>query len=545
MTPTPDRLAVFREVVRNPDLRRLELAFSGFNAAEWSTWIAVLVYAYGVGGSGTVGILALAMVVPSGIFAPIAAQLGDRLPRQRVMVFGYALQVGTMGITALALLLALPPIVIYLFAALAAMSVTVTRPAQGALLPELARTPSELVAANAVSGTIENFSICIGPALTGVLLRVGSPGLVWAVMAAVMLGSTLLVARIRHHSAEQSTAGALEEGGFLATSLGGIRSLGGLKGPRWIVALIFALSVELGALDVLLIVLSFQVLRIGPSGPGFLNAAIGAGGIVGLAVTATLVGRSHLSRPFLMGIALWALALSLIGALPAFVTAVVFLGVAGAGRNVMDVAGRTLLQRTVPDQVLSRVLGVLEGLYNISLGIGAILAPVVILAIGLRGTFLLAGLALALLALLGLRPLRALDRTATIAGPALDRARAVTLFRPLDNVVLERLAASLHPLAFPAGTVIIREGEAGERFYLIDEGEVAVRKQDVEVARLRAGDYFGEIALLHKIPTTASVIAVTPVELLTIEPDIFIDAVTGNPRARRVMNQVVTERLHS
>ncbi|MDQ6884499.1 MAG: MFS transporter [Candidatus Dormibacteraeota bacterium] len=545
MTSTPDRLSVFREVVRNPDLRRLEVAFSGFNAAEWSTWIAVLVYAYGVGGSGTVGILALAMVVPSAIVAPIAAQLGDRIPRQRVMVLGYALQVLTMGVTALALLLALPPIVIYLFATLAAMSVTVTRPAQGALLPELARTPGELVAANAMSGTIENFSICVGPALTGVLLRTGSPGLVWAVMAAVMLGSTLLVARIRHRPAEQSPDAAQEEAGFFTTSLAGIRALGGLEGPRWIVSLIFALSVELGALDVLLIVLSFQVLRIGPSGPGFLNAAIGAGGIVGLAVTARLVGRSHLSRPFLMGIAVCGLALSLVGAFPAFITAVAFLGVAGAGRNVMDVAGRTLLQRTVPDRVLSRVFGVLEGLYNISLGIGAILAPLAILAVGLRGTFLLAGVALALLAALGLRPLRALDRTAGIAGPALDRARAVTLFRPLNNVVLERLAASLRPLTLPAGSVIIREGEPGERFYLVAEGEVAVLKKEVEVARLRAGDYFGEIALLRKIPTTASVIAMTPVELLTLEPDIFIDAITGNPRVRRVMNRVVTERLQS
>jgi CRP-like cAMP-binding protein len=67
-------------------------------------------------------------------------------------------------------------------------------------------------------------------------------------------------------------------------------------------------------------------------------------------------------------------------------------------------------------------------------------------------------------------------------------------FAPLDGVVLERLAAGFGPLSLPTGTVIIAEGEPGERFYLIDSGEVSVLKTGVEVARLGAGDYFGEIS---------------------------------------------------
>ena len=544
---------MFREVVRNPDLRRLELAFSGFNAAEWSTWIAILVYAYTVGGASMVGVLSIVMLVPSALIAPIAAQLGDRLPRQRVMVLGYGLQAATMLATGLALLFHLPAIPIYVLATLAAMSVTLTLPAQGALLPELARNPSELVAANAVSGTIENLSIFVGPALTGVLLRVGSRGVVWTLMGAIMLGSTLLVSRIRH--ARLSTPGLADlrsprgggtmdsDGGLLSTSVAGVRALGRLKGPRLIISLIFALSVELGALDVLLVVLAVQQLGIGTAGFGFLNAAIGAGGIVGLLITARLVGHENLSRPFLAGIAGWSLALALVGVLPAIIPAFVFLGLAGAGRNVMDVAGRTLLQRTVPDQVLSRVLGVLEGLYNISIGIGALLASLVILALGLRGTFIAAGLVLVALVGLSLGPLSAIDRTAPRPGRSLERARAVALFAPLDGVVLERLAAAFRPLSLPAGTVIIREGTPGERFYLIDHGEVSVLKNGVEVARLGPGDYFGEISLLKQVPTTATVAAHTDVELLALDPDIFIEAITGSARARRVVEDVMTQRL--
>ncbi|HEY4748449.1 MAG TPA: MFS transporter, partial [Steroidobacteraceae bacterium] len=443
----------------------------------------------------------------SALIAPIAAQLGDRLPRQRVMVLGYGLQAATMGATGLALLLHLPAIPIYVLATLAAMSVTLTRPAQGALLPELARNPSELVAANAVSGTIENLSIFVGPALTGVLLKLGSPGAVWTVMAAVMLVSTLLVAGIRHSRAptlpSPARGGGVPGGGggvsadvgLLGPSLAGVRALGRLKGPRLIVLLIFGLSVELGALDVLLLVLAVQQLGIGSAGFGFLNAAIGAGGIIGLVITARLVGRQHLSRPFLAGIAGWGLAFALVGVLPAIIPTLVFLGLAGVGRNVMDVAGRTLLQRAVPDEVLSRVLGVLEGLYNISIGIGAVLAALVILALGLRGTFIVAGIVLALAAGLCWRPLSAIDRRAPAPGRSLERARALALFAPLDGVVLERLAAAFQPLSLPAGRVIIREGEPGERFYLIDHGEVSVLKKGSEVARLGPGDYFGEISL--------------------------------------------------
>src|SRR6202022_731395 len=290
--------------------------------------------------------------------------------------------------TVLALLFHLPAIPIYVLATLAAMSVTLTRPAQGALLPQLARNPSELVAANAVSGTIENLSIFLGPALTGVLLRFGSPGIVWTLMGAVMLVSTLLVAGIRAPTLPSPAGGEGtidNDGGLLGSSLAGVRALGRLKGPRLIIALMFALSVELGALDVLLVVLSFGPLGCGKAGPGFLYAAIGVGGIIGLAITASLVGRQRLSRPFVAGIAGWGLAFALVGVLPSIIPALVFLAVAGTGRNVMDVAGRTLLQRAVPDQVLSRVLGVLEGLYLISMGIGAVLTPLVILVIGVRG----------------------------------------------------------------------------------------------------------------------------------------------------------------
>jgi CRP-like cAMP-binding protein len=127
----------------------------------------------------------------------------------------------------------------------------------------------------------------------------------------------------------------------------------------------------------------------------------------------------------------------------------------------------------------------------------------------------------------------------------LDLLRSVSLFAPLPAPTLERLASRLVRLEFPAGAVIAAEGDPGDRFYLLAEGQVEVRKGTRTLNTLGPGDFFGEIALLRDVPRTATVAAVTPVTVYALDREEFVGAVSGHPQSTRTADAVVGTRLAS
>jgi MFS family permease len=529
-------------VFRNPDLRRVELAFIGFTAAEWSTWIAIMVFAYEASGVAAAAGIGVIQLIPAAIFAPFASVLGDRFRRERVLLAGYLLQTLSVGATAAALLAQAPVSAIYALATLVATSITLTRPAQGSLLPSLARTPQELTAANVAVGWIESLSMFGGPALTGVLLGVSGPGVVFAVMAGALLCSALMVARIQGQSAP-TLAHSGSVPGMLGELLGGFHALVGERQPRLVVCLMGAHFVVAGTIDVLFVVLSFQILDLGSAGVGFLNAAFGVGGIVGAGLTMLLVARRRLAPPLFGGAAAWGGALVAIGLFPNRIAAPVLVGVAGVGRPLIDVAGRTLLQRVVPDRVLSRVFGVLEGLYMAGLAVGLAVIPALFALIGVRATFVVAGAFLPVLFLLLSRRLAEVDASATVSETRLALLRSLPIFAPLPAPAIERVASRLIPIEATAGTPIVRQGEPGDRFYIISDGEVTVSRDGHDVASLRGGGFFGEIALLRDALRNATVTARTRVRLYALERDDFLEVVTGHKQSAEAADAVTRERL--
>jgi len=524
-------------VFRNPELRRIELAFAGFNAAEWGVWIAMLVYAYEQGGATTAGVVAAAQLVPAGLFAPFASVLADRHAPGRVLALGYVAQALAMAATGVALLAGAPPLVAYALAAVAATCVTITRPTQSALVPALARTPDELTATNVVSGWIESVSMLAAPAAAGVLLAVASPGWVFVVLAGVAACSALLVACLRGPAPAHDGLPPVEE------ALAGFRVVAREPAARTVVGLLAGQFVAIGALDVLYVVLAMSVLDLGGSGAGYLNAAFGAGGVAGIAVTVALVGRKRLLPPLVLGILVWGAAFALLAAWPTTIGALLLLAAAGGGRSLLDVAGRTILQRTAPTDVLSRVFGVLEGLSMAGLAFGSLLTSALVALAGPRWAILGIGMLLPLAVLLSARRLVEIDRRAPVPVVEIALLRSLPLFAPLGAPELEGLAHGLAETRVPAGTAVVREGEPGDRFYVVAEGELDVHCAGRELRRLERGDGFGEIALLREVPRTATVTARTDARLYALGKASFLASVGSHPRATSEAERLVHERL--
>jgi MFS family permease len=514
-------------VLRSRDLRRVELAFVGFNAAEWGVWIAMLVYAYDHGGATTSGAVAVVQLVPAALFAPVAGSLGDRYPPTRVLAAGYAAQAAAMGATATVLLMSGPPLTAYALAAVAATAVTVTRPAQAPLLPALARTPEELTAANVTAGWIESLSVLVAPALAGVLLGAGGAGAVFAVMAGAAAVSCVLVSGV---TGPPAGCGA-DAGEALRAATE--------PGPRALVWLLGIEAVALGALDVLYVVLAIGVLHHGGGTAGYLNAAFGAGGVVGIAATVALVGRRRLAPALLGAVFLWSAALAGVAATPSLGAALLLIAVAGVARTLLDVSGRTLLQRVARPDALARVFGLLEAVSMLGYAIGSTLAAVFVALAGGRGAFALVAAGLPVATLLVFRHLFAADARA-LPVVEIARLRALPIFAPLGAPALEGLARELLPVEATAGTTIVAEGETGDRFYVVVDGDLQVSTGRV----LHRGDSFGEIALLRDVPRTATVQALTAVRLDALDKETFLAAVTGHPGSRRAADAVVQALLH-
>src|SRR5439155_8360633 len=123
----------------------------------------------------------------------------------------------------------------------------------------------------------------------------------------------------------------------------------------------------------------------------------------------------RLAAPFGLSLVFWGVPITLMAVRPYFGAALLLLAIVGAANSFEDVAVFTLLQRLVPNQMLTRVLGLVWGLAMGGVAVGSIAAPGVGRAIGSRPAFVVAGSILPLLALFAYRKLIAIDRTAAPA----------------------------------------------------------------------------------------------------------------------------------
>ncbi len=515
-------------------LRRVLGAYALYDFVEFSVWLAVILWAFDVDGAGLAGLAAMIQLVPAALVAPAIASMGDRMPRGTALVVAHALVALTCALTMVALWAEAPVPVVIAAATSATTAFAVVRPIHFAALPQLAASPDELVSANSLSSVADGTLRFLGPVAAGLVVaafgywHVLAIGALLGLVAAVLCGGLNLGAPV-----------ADAEVGGLRAAFEGIVALRGDWGS---LALLLVLTVDFvlaGALDVLGVSYAQDVLGMEAAAVGLIVGSIGIGGLLGAVAGASLSRGRRLAPVVVAGGVVEGLGFAAVAFVGALTPAVVVLALAGTAGAVMLVSGRTLLQRATDDRVLARVFAIQESTTLLGIAVGAILAPVLIAWLSPQGAFVPLGIGCALLALTGIVFIRRLDARAVYRPQETSLLRAVPFLSVLPEYDLERLARNARWDVVVPGTVVVRQGDPGRRFYVVAEGEYAVTVDgERRPVVLGPGAGFGEIALLHAVPRTATVTAETAGRLLVVEADDFLAAVTGSVDGRAIAAEV-------
>jgi MFS family permease len=528
----------FESNARNPNLRRAQLSFLGAWAAEWAFTVALGIVAYRDGGAAAVGLVGLVRMVPAAVVAPLAAPFADRGRRERVLVLVCTVRGVATAVAAVVVGVAGPPQIVYGLAIVSTVAATLFRPAHSALLPSLCRTGYELASANVVRGLLDSVATLAGPLLAAVLIQFTSVTVVFAVAAAASFWAAVLMLRVRYDAPPRPPA---PKRAHLAEAAEGIRVVVRNRDMALILGLAAAQTFTRGALTVFTVVVAIELLRTGEPGVGTLTAAVGAGAVVGSLAASLLVGSKRLGGWFGIGVALWGLPIALIGVFPTQAAALILLAGVGIGNALIDLGGFTLLARLAPDEVLARVFGLLESLVALTVGLGSIVASLLVELFGVRVALLAVGLLCPILAAVAWPRLRRLDRFIGVRDQEIGLLQEVPMLRPLPLPAIEQLARGLEPVSVPAGQVVFNQGDVGNRFYVIESGTAEVIGGGHLVATLGQGQGFGEIALLRRVRRTATVRAASSLRLQALACAHFLPVVTGfTPSAREAGASVDT-----
>ena len=379
----------------------------------------------------------------------------------------------------------------------------------------------------------------------------GSPTAAFAVNAITFLVSAVLTLAIRTSlvpsaAEEEEHPPSLRE--RVGAGFGAIRSSPTVK---VLLALSLAMTVFYGMEIVLYALASEELFAIGDDGLAFLWAAIGLGGILAVGITERVAARPRQAAILAFVTVLTGLPIVLLAFVHAPGAVYPLVMIEGATVIVGDVIFMTMMQRTVPGEVLGRVFGIMDSLMVAGIMIGTVIAPVLVRVIGLEGAMVAAGLLILAMTAIAYPRARAVDRES--AELAQRHAGVIALlertgiFEDAGRPALEGLATSAVREEVPAGTVVLREGDPADDLFVVASGTLRVTAAGRELTQLGPDDHFGEIGVLKRLPRTATVTATTDCELYRIGGEDFLRAVTEAPRmSGRLLSTVATrlERTH-
>jgi MFS family permease len=510
---------------RNPALARLLAGEFVSGIGDWLYLVAVLVVVYADSGSPVLlGIVGAARILPYVLLSVPAGIVADRFDRRMVLLVTDVARGILMLALVAAVLAGAPTLVIVALSILAACFSTFFGPAIAALLPMLV-DERDLGPANSAWASLDSLAFIIGPALAGVILAAGSLELAF-LLNAVSFGIVAAVLWRLPVSRPAPPISAEEHGDGGPDRASWRRLAGPLAGPFLLDS---TTSFVGGGLGVLTVVIATDVLGAGEAGTGWLNAAIGVGGVVAGFASGALFAR-RLGVPLGIGGVAGAVGLgwlALAGNLP---VAMLAMGVAVAGLLLLDVVNTTLIQRIVPDELRGRAVGVLQSTSAVIYSAGSLALPIAAEAAGV-GPVLVASAVVTVIGVAGTLLLTERRARPPVLDPDRARLLAHPIFAGLPTPRLEAAARSLAEVPMAAGAVVVREGDPADRFYLVADGSLRVTAgpDDAHLRDLGPGDVFGEIGLLRRSARTATVTAVTPGRLLALDAEAFAELVGSGP----------------
>jgi MFS family permease len=502
---------------------------------DWLYIVALLVVIYAETGDPLIlGVFGAVRTLPYIALSVPAGIIADRVDRRLVLLVTDVARGGCMLAMAAVLVLDGPIWALISLSVLAACFSTFFYPAIGAYIPNLVKDERQLGPANSAWASLDNLGFVIGPVLGGLLVAAGGTTLAFLINA-VTFGVIALI--LWGLPPSRNIAPALEVGAtadphsepVTAASRSALVGLGILRFVDYAIT---------GGIAMLTVILATDILAAGDAATGYLNAAIGVGGVAGAVVSATLVLRRSLRWPIVAGSIVMAAGATLVGIAPGIVVAFLAIVLVSAGHLVLEVLGATIMQRVTSDAVRGRAVGALMTVDTSAEATGSLVYPVLVttlgsaVVLGTSGFLMLAATAVGLILIGG-----AVTRAPSAVEATVARVLRLPLFAGVSNAAVERALDRITPVPVAAGAAVVRQGEPADRFYIIESGSFAVRRAEVdgverELRRLGPDEVFGELGLLTGAPRSATVAALTDGVVLALDHTDFLELV-GNPAAVR------------
>jgi hypothetical protein len=532
-------LRAYRGLLSNGPLVRLLGGEFISSIGDWLYLVALLVVVYETSSDPLLlGIVGAARVLPYVVLSIPAGIIADRYERRLVLLITDVAR-GTIMLALAWLVLVDGPLwAIVGLAVLATCFSCFFGPTIGAYLPTLVRDERELGPANSAWSTLDNLAFVIGPAVAGLLIAISGLGLAFLLNAVSFAFVAIILWRLPSERGRPGSADMSGDPGQQAADDGAgsvppatlrsaLRPLAGLAVIDTVAGFVF------GGLAVLTVVLAVNQLGADVAATGYLNAAVGIGGIFGAVSAGLFVVRPGLRLPLIIGSLALAVGVTALGLTHNLGPALVAMGVASAGSLLTEVVSTTIFQRIVPDAIRGRALGTIATISTLAYAAGSFVVPVAAGAVGITPVLVASGILVAGGSVVSVLLIGAGGR-----GPSPDlvaaaaRVAALPIFAGVPEARLGAALARATQLDVSAGTVVIRQGDPADRFYVILEGAFAVDQggPDGTVTRLRTmgpDEVFGELGLLTGAPRSATVTVANDGRLLVLNAAEFLELVAA------------------